>query len=77
MAKLTALQLETLGLIRDGKVEQYNTGHGSWRIQGGHPSAVGRLVSTGLAVWGKPIGREMPISLTDAGRAALTTEGQP
>ena len=71
--KLTALQIDTLALIRDGKVEQHNHGHGAWRIHGANPSVVGRLVSLGLARWTKVIGgRAEP---TDAGRDALPAFG--
>lgn len=72
MIKLTKLQIDTLALIRDGHVSQHNGGYGSWRIYGGNPSAVGRVVSMRLAVWGKPDGRDKHITLTDAGRAALS-----
>lgn len=71
--KLTALQLETLALIRDGKVSQQNHGHGAWRIVGANPSVVGRLVSLGLARWTKIIGGQA--ELTAAGRDALSASG--
>lgn len=69
MTKLTALQLDTLALVRDGKVSQRNHGHGAWRIVGANPSVVGRLTSLGLVRWTRIIGGDA--ELTDAGRAAL------
>jgi hypothetical protein len=71
--KLTALQLETLMLIRDGKVSQKNYGHGAWRIVGANPSVVGRLTSLGLSRWTKIIGGNA--ELTEAGRDALSSKG--
>ena len=73
--KLTPLQIETLRLIRDGKVSQQNTGYASWRIFGASPAAVGRVVSLGLAEWGRFADRHRPITLTKAGRDAITTSG--
>ncbi|MFC3071526.1 hypothetical protein [Shinella pollutisoli] len=70
---ITKLQLETLGLIRDGKVSQQRFGYGAWRIVGANPSAVGRLVSLGLARWTKVIGGDA--QLTDVGHAALDMAG--
>ena len=69
--KLTALQIDTLALIRDGKVEQRNHGHGAWRIHGANPSVVGRLVSLGLARWTKWVGGAA--ELTEAGRSAIAS----
>lgn len=71
--KLTKLQLETLALVRDGKVSQQNHGHGAWRIHGANPSVVGRLTSLGLVRWTKVIGGDA--EMTEAGRDALALNG--
>lgn len=71
MAKLTKAQLETLALIRDDKVTNENTGHGSWRTFGASPGVVGRLRSMGLATEAKLDDRNYRFELTDAGRAVL------
>lgn len=68
--KLTLLAVETLGLIRDGKVYQLNCGTAAWRIQGANPSVVGRLVARKLAVWGAHGDKRISITLTPAGEAA-------
>ncbi|MCW5711290.1 hypothetical protein [Shinella sp.] len=73
MASLTKLQLETLALVRDGKVSQRNHGHGAWRIVGANPSVVGRLTSLGLVRWTKVIGGDA--ELTTAGCDALPASG--
>lgn len=71
MAKLTVLQVETLGLIEQGKVKWVRFGTAAWRIWGGSPGVVGKLASAGLAEYGRYEGDNRSISLTDAGRAAL------
>lgn len=70
---LTKLQMETLALIHAGKISQHKYGYAAWRILGGNPSTVGRLVSMGLAVWGKSQDDDVPITLTNAGRSALVS----
>lgn len=77
MTRLTALQLETLALIRDGKVTNTNTGYGSWRILGASPNAVGRLRASGLAIEKKVDERTHRFDLTDAGLAALPSSPSP
>lgn len=74
--KITALQMETLALIGAGKVNQQNTGYGSWRIFGASPTVVGRIVSMGLAKWGKPDDRHQSIALTEAGDQALKAKAE-
>ena len=71
--RITPKQIETLQLIRDGKVKQRNMSYGAWRTIGANPSVVGRLISLGFARWNKPMGDEA--ELTETGRAALTTGG--
>ena len=46
--KLTAMQISTLRLIRDGAVSEVRHGYGAWRIHGANPSTVGRLRSLGF-----------------------------
>ena len=46
--KLTALQQETIDLIRSGKVTKINCGTGAWRIHGASPNAVGKLLQKKL-----------------------------
>lgn len=70
MAALTPLQQTTLSEIGAGKVYQRKFGYGAWRIQGGSPAVVGRLISLGLAEWGGFDGDRRDCRLTDAGRAA-------
>ncbi|WPM82759.1 hypothetical protein R5W60_16595 [Brucella pseudintermedia] len=53
MSKLTPKQTETLHLICEGQVYQQKFGYGAWRIQGAHPTVVGKLISLGLARWGQ------------------------
>nr|WP_312968064.1 hypothetical protein [Brucella intermedia] len=53
MNKLTPKQTETLHLICEGQVYQQKFGYGAWRIQGAHPTVVGKLISLGLARWGQ------------------------
>ena len=62
---LTANQWETLNLIVAGKVTMAAP---NYRIRGGNPSVVGRLVSMKLARWPKgPVGAQT-CEATDAGR---------
>ena len=72
--KLTPLQLETLRLIADGKVQNVRFGYGAWRIQGANPSTVGRLASMKLVSWGAMENDRQSCGLTAAGRAALSQE---
>lgn len=69
--KLTGLQRTTLSDISHGSIRQVKFGYGAWRIMGGNPSVVGRLVSLGLAKWGAHQEGEIECLLTDAGRAAI------
>lgn len=49
----TKAQIETLRLIRDGKVRNVKFGYGAWRILGAHPTVVGHCIrSKGWAKWG-------------------------
>lgn len=66
---LTAKQSETLLAVSLGKVVSRNMGYGAWRIVGGNPSVVGRLVSLGLVRWTDTMGGDA--RLTDAGEEAL------
>ena len=70
--KLTALQRVTLGDIGRGSVLQRNMGYAAWRIVGGNPQVVGRLISLGLAEWGPHDGDRIPCRLTDAGAQQLS-----
>lgn len=70
-AKLTGLQRTTLSDIDCGSVRQVKFGFGAWRIMGGSPSVVGRLISLGLAKWGPFHESEIKCLLTDSGRAAI------
>jgi hypothetical protein len=70
---LTALQRTTLSDISHGSVSQRKLGYGAWRIQGGNPSVVGRLISLGLAKWGPMDGDRMICVLTDVGLFAKDT----
>lgn len=71
MLKLTENQRAALDNIYDGNVKQRNHGHGAWRINGpSNPSVVGRVISMGLAAWGKSSGGEIPCLLTPSGRLA-------
>lgn len=74
MAKLTPLQIATLGLIAEGKVHERNCGTGAWRIWGAGPSVVGRLRALKLAESGRPQDGIIPITLTAAGVEVLTFE---
>ncbi|MGI8390246.1 hypothetical protein [Brucella anthropi] len=70
--KLTEKQTETLGLIADGKVYQRKFGYGAWRIQGAHPTVVGKLISMKLAAWDAYKDNwDVLCSITEAGRQAL------
>lgn len=71
MTKLTALQRETLVLIRDGKVHECNTGYGSWRIMGASPGVVGKLRVAGLVIDAKVDDRNKRFDITEAGAAAI------
>lgn len=76
MTDLTALQRTTLSEIGRGGVYQQKFGYAAWRIQGGSPTVVGRLISLGLAEWGGFDGDRRDCRLTAAGaeiarRAAL------
>ena len=76
--KLTGLQRTTLSDIRHGSVYQRKFGYGAWRIQGGNPTIVGKLVSMGLAVWGHYIGDDrIECCLTDDGRAVVGATATP
>lgn len=71
---MTPKQAEALNAIAAGKVHCVNTGYAAYRIHGGNPSVVGRLVSLGLARW--PRGCALPgdvCAITDTGRAALAS----
>ena len=68
---MTDLQLSTLQLVAHGQVNQRRFGYGAWRITGANPSVVGRLISAGLALWGKSDGEEAPCEITERGLAAL------
>lgn len=72
--RLTGLQRTTLSDIGHGSVHQRRFGYGAWRIQGGSPAVVGRLISLGLAAWSASHGDRKDCVLTDAGRAALSQE---
>lgn len=74
---LTTAQIQTLRLIDAGKVNQHNTGHGSWRIFGANPSVVGRVISMKLATLDDFQGRERPITLTQAGKEVLAFVDSP
>lgn len=67
----TTLQIETLRLIRDGKVSMRKHGYAAFRISGATPSVVGRLVSMGLAQWPKGHVGEQTCELLPAGGAAI------
>jgi hypothetical protein len=74
MANLTPLQRTTLSDIGHGSVYQRKFGYAAWRIQGGSPTVVGRLISLGLAEWAPSDGDRRECQLTDAGRAASHPE---
>lgn len=72
---LTALQLETLLLVADGKVTYVRSGAGAWRVRGANPSVVGRLEQTlklidrgEIIIGAKDYYR---YHVTDAGRTAI------
>ncbi|MBD7992885.1 hypothetical protein H9643_19085 [Ochrobactrum sp. Sa2BUA5] len=70
--KLTERQKETLALIADEKVYQQKFGYGAWRIQGAHPTVVGKLISMKLASWDAyKANWDVLCLLTEAGRQAL------
>lgn len=72
MNKLTPKQTETLHLICEGKVYQQKFGYGAWRIQGAHPTVVGKLISLGFAEWDRACRsfERIDCALTEAGRDA-------
>lgn len=75
MAKLTALQVDTLRLIRAGSVQNVRFGYGAWRILGASPPAVGVLVrKLKLARWGSTDGDRQIAELTIEGMAALSQQ---
>lgn len=71
---ITEAQLTALTKIAAGEVYEAKFGHAAWRICGGSPTVVGRLVRTlKLAAWG-PINQaadRRPCELTAAGRKIL------
>ena len=72
MSKITPLRMDTLRVIRDGKVRMVNTGTAAYRIFGASPHAVGWAVAQGLAWWPKgPVG-EQTCEITANGQAALS-----
>ncbi|MGO4449055.1 hypothetical protein AB4Y96_09020 [Phyllobacterium sp. TAF24] len=69
--QLTDAQAATLILIEAGKVHQCLFGYGAWRIIGGSPTVVGRLMTMKLTIWIKADPKTYTAQLTDAGRAAF------
>lgn len=76
--KPTPKQIETLRLIRDGKVKNERHGYGAWRISGAHPTVVGHLIrSKAWAAWGPYAGDEQIAYLTAAGASVLADQEGP
>ena len=73
---MTPKQRGTLALIEAGAVRMINAGSAAFRIVGGNPTVVGRLVALGWARWPKGAVGEQTCEIAPAGRAALdrTTE---
>lgn len=74
---LTALQLEALRLVADGKVTYVRSGAGEWRVRGASAAVIGRLerdlklIERGdLIISAKDYYR---YQATEAGRAALAS----
>lgn len=74
IATLTRLQRETLLDISCGKVTMRNTGTASFRIFGGAPTVVGRLIAMKLARWPKGHVGEQVCELTPEGLATVKME---
>lgn len=74
--KLTPLQRQTLRQIAQGEIYQLRFGSGAWRIMGGSPTVVGKLIAARLAEWRYYTGGERhDCDVTEEGRALLEQFG--